>query len=222
MSSVKTLLDAVEGNIHYYINEPKIWFDRKGKEETRLFISYKVMARHLVGRKKALLGWRDEYEECLVEHAMPIPLLLFGDGEVFYEFFSKQLFGEIATVETGELEDFKFGPTSGVPISHPLCEFVKTKHWQREEFGSNTWYSTIKECTAMDFLSEVNHVKEKLLQVGLGEQELKEQIIEIFAQAKRTYEENQVLEKPENQRTKEDRDNRDGQAHQILKEMLKK
>ena len=156
---------------------------------------------------------------------MNIPLLLFGDGEDFFEFFTKRYFGKNEPyVSRGCI----FGG-SGIYIPNTLVKTASDKQEAYEEYGTGFLYSTFDEIAAHEFLERVTSTKNRLAQVGVYEKELIAQINKLFdshgiyekeerERRKRLVEEEQKRKKleAEQQRIREEE-----MARKALEEMLK-
>lgn len=93
-----------------------------------------------------------------------LPLLLYGDGEDFFEFFTKGYFG---SREPYPYDKYIRG--SGIYIPHPSIETVDHV---REEWGPDSTWSKIEEISASKFLKEVSEIKAEFAKDGVEEKEL--------------------------------------------------
>lgn len=147
------------------------WYSEKAKERKVLTVKYEVPAQ-MKEYKKFLWVWYEHRFTGVKTKVRGIPLFLYGEGEETFEFFTKRYFGKI------ERNRKNSNPRSGyVFIPNRLVETEERCH---EEWGPDTWWPLVRECSPSEFLEEVNKIKEELHPLGIDEQNLVAQINAIF------------------------------------------
>lgn len=136
------------------------------------------------------------YEIREVRVPIDIPVLLYRDGENFYEFFSRQLCG------CGEEAKYPYSRDMQMKILPSVPNII----------GRNPI-----ECDAGTFLAIVKGVLRCIAEHGITEEDIRKQIKEEFSQAKYFYEKKMLEQK----REAAAKDHRIAQAQQELEEMLK-
>ena len=206
-------------DIHYYINDFPYYFQNGGNYGSKgIGLHYSKPTRKFGFTKH-------------VDSLICIPLLLYGDGENFYEFFTKQFFGKRVSpcVKLNREESsFIFDRDSltitntpldryeeGIYISQPYHKFVRTV-----KFTCGHWRSLIKECGASDFLSAVDATKEYIVREGLSEQWLKEELMKKFVDGQQR-EAAAARAEAAKKREEEDKKRQEEAAQRTLQEMLK-
>ncbi len=147
-----------------------MWYESRTDHDKYFWVEGKCRVRIL--KKRSIFG--DKYE--LVEQGCtwPIPIFLYRDGEMFYEFFTKQMVGR--RTRAVDSVDKKLGRLhiDKQPGVLPISKFEKELY--------------VEECDAATFLKKVQGVIAGASKVGLAEQSIREGIKSIIEETRKNYE----------------------------------
>lgn len=128
-----------------------------------------------INRKKKFLWWNYTRRDVInAPFHIWIPVLLYLDGNEVREYFTKEFFGQLK--EEGYLNRDGYS-YKGIYVEHRYHHLVCTDF--------------IQEYSALDFLSVLKEVRAAAANVGLTEQDIKDQIASQFAESRRQYQEEQ-------------------------------
>lgn len=162
--------------MNYYVSASSN-FSHAGTLNERLKAEIKLRYTEpkYIKRKKIFLWWDYTRREVIdAPFHIRVPMLLYSQDNDFYEYFTGEFFGKI---KKKKYEDI------GIFVSHQHNHIVNT-----ELSAYNDGYpyreSSIRECKALDFLNILENVKAAAANVGLTEQDIKEQIALQFAESR--------------------------------------